>query len=335
MNYSFKEISDRSVWDQFIYQNAPYSLFQSWLWGEVLAHEHTTLMRFGVFKHDTELVAVFQTVLIRAKRGHFVHVRHGPVCNTQDKQLWKEVTDFLIDYTKKHRALFFRVSPLIDSDYHTVLVELGYQSAAIHAMDAEYCWVLPLDSTEEEILKNMRKTTRYEIKRAEKMGVEVIKTTNPKDYVHFDALYKATAERQGFVPHTGIEEEFELFSQENQAMLFLGKYQGDVIAAAIILFTGTQGIYHHGASHSNKIPASYLIQWEAIKEAKKRGMRQYNFWGIAPDGIEHHPWNGITLFKKGFGGHELQYLHAHDFPVSPFYLLPKSVETIRRMRKGY
>ncbi|GAI33015.1 unnamed protein product, partial [marine sediment metagenome] len=28
-------------------------------------------------------------------------------------------------------------------------------------------------------------------------------------------------------------------------------------------------------------PASYLLQWEAIKEAKNRGCKLYNFWGIA------------------------------------------------------
>jgi lipid II:glycine glycyltransferase (peptidoglycan interpeptide bridge formation enzyme) len=262
-------------------------------------------------------------------------VRHGPVCKTQDKDLWKYMTQFLRDYTKKHRALFFRVSPLIQSEYNNLLVDLGYQSAAIHAMDAEYCWVLPLVSDEESLLKEMRKTTRYEIKRAEKMGVEVIKTTALEEYHYFETLYKETAQRQGFVPHTGIKEEFELFSKEQQAMLFLGKYEGEILAAAIILFTGTQGIYHHGASLSNRVPASYLIQWEAIKEAKKRGMNQYNFWGIAPPNIEHHPWSGITLFKKGFGGHEQQYLHAHDFPVSRLYVVPKSVETIRKMRKGY
>lgn len=334
MNYSCKEITDKSVWDRFFYDSSPQSLFQSWLWGEVLKHEQSSLTRFGVYG-DSELVAIFQVVVVRAKRGHFVHVRHGPICKTQEKDLWHYITQFLSDYAKKHRALFFRVSPLISRQYNTLLVDLGYQSAAIHAMDAEYCWVLPLISDEETLLKKMRKTTRYEIKRAEKIGVEVIKTTTLEDYHYFETLYKETAQRQGFVPHTGIKEEFELFSKEGQAMLFLGKYEGEILAAAIILFTGTQGIYHHGASLSNKVPASYLIQWEAIKEARKRGMNQYNFWGIAPPDIEHHPWNGITLFKKGFGGQEQHYLHAHDFPVSRLYILPKSVETIRRMRKGY
>ena len=71
--------------------------------------------------------------------------------------------------------------------------------------------------------------------------------------------------------------------------------------------------YHHGASSyaHNKIPASYLPQWTAIRDALKRGDRVYNFWGIAPGTLTEegfkisepkHPFGGVTLFKTGFGG---------------------------------
>jgi lipid II:glycine glycyltransferase (peptidoglycan interpeptide bridge formation enzyme) len=64
-------------------------------------------------------------------------------------------------------------------------------------------------------------------------------------------------------------------------------------------------------------------------------MARYNFWGIAPEGKKNHPWNGLTGFKKGFGGEAHEYLHAQDLPCSPLYILPKTIETIRRIKKGY
>jgi len=68
------------------------------------------------------------------------------------------------------------------------------------------------------------------------------------------------------------------------------------------------------------VPAAYLLQWEAIREVKSRGCKLYNFWGIS-DERRNHPWAGLTLFKKGFGGFSKEYLLAQDLPLRPFYWL--------------
>ena len=181
----------------------------------------------------------------------------------------------------------------------------------------------------------MRKTTRYEIRRAEKLDVKVIKSEDPKELKHFFTLYAATSERHGFVAHASIQEEFEVFVKEHKALLLVGSHEGQVIASTIMLFYGGQAIYHHGASVSSKTPVSYLVQWEAIKEAKKRGIKLYNFYGIAPDDMPNHPWRGITLFKKGFGGREINFVHAHDLPTSPWYIIPKTIDAYRKKMRGY
>jgi len=87
-----------------------------------------------------------------------------------------------------------------------------------------------------------------------------------------------------------------------------------------------------------KIPVSYLLQWEAIKEGKKRGCKTYNFWGIAPESEleakKDHPWKGLSLFKKGFGGYKKEYVKTQDFPLSwkywPIYLF----EEIRKRKRN-
>ena len=195
--------------------------------------------------------------------------------------------------------------------------------------------MLDLGPSEDAILAGMRKTVRYEIRHAEKDGIEVFSTTNPEYLKEFFALYAQTSTRQGFVPHTGIREEFEVFTKKHQAVLYLGKAGGQTLSAAIILYYGNQAIYHHGASVPSKLPVSSVIQWEAIREAKKRGMNVYNFWGIAPENSLKHPWRGITLFKKGFGGREINYIHAQDLAISPMYVLPRTVELVRRISRGY
>jgi len=336
MAYTIIPVTSESVWESFLLAHNPAALFQSWIWGEVQKKAGHTVSRHGVFD-GKKLAGIFQTVDVRARRGSFLHVRHGPVLADTDIRVWKQTCAFLKDEARRKHMVFVRMNPLIadTTENRTRFTALGMQPAAIHRMDGEHCWVLTLSQTEDAILAGMRKTTRYEIRRAEKEGVSVRITTAPSDLDAFFSLYRATSDRHGFIPHQGIREEFELFAKNNSAVLYLGSHAGTVIAGAIVLYYGGQAIYHHGASQHSRVPVSHGVQWLAIRDAKKRGMKTYNFWGIAPDNAPNHPWNGITVFKKGFGGSDRTYLHAHDLPVSPLYVIPRLIETIRRVRRGY
>jgi lipid II:glycine glycyltransferase (peptidoglycan interpeptide bridge formation enzyme) len=115
----------------------------------------------------------------------------------------------------------------------------------------------------------------------------------------------------------------------------LGKYKGEVISSSMIIFWQDTAFYHQGASSLKhpKIPVSYLLQWETIKEAKKRNLNLYNFWGIAPEGRKSHPWAGLTLFKKGFGGYVKKYVETQDLPLSQRYWLTFVFESLRRIKR--
>ncbi|AVF26449.1 aminoacyltransferase FemX [Paenibacillus larvae subsp. larvae] len=53
---------------------------------------------------------------------------------------------------------------------------------------------------------------------------------------------------------------------------------------------------------------NYLIQWEMMKEAKKRGCTMYDFGGISGDLSPDNPLWGLYKFKKGFGGQFLEFI---------------------------
>ncbi len=331
-----KEITSAGEWDSFVLAHAPQALFQSWKWGEVEKSLGHRVWRYG-WREDSKLIAIAQIQKITAKRGTFLHVRHGPILIEQSKKYWDLILTDLSAMATSERAWFIRVSPQLEvtEENKAFFDKLGFVPAPIHAMDAELCLELDVDKSEEEILTGMRKTTRYEIRLAQKLNVTVDKSTDPHDLRLFFDLYNRTSERQGFVPHKGIQEEFEVFAKDGNALLLTASHEGRVLASAVILFWGEEAIYHHGASVPSRVPASHAIQWEAIREAKRRGKTIYNFWGIAPDDKPNHPWRGHTVFKTGFGGRITTFLHAQDYPVHPLYVIPKTIETIRRHLKGY
>lgn len=307
-----QEITSKKIWDEFVLEHSPQALFQSWDWGEVEKKLGNTIWRWGWFEGGN-LVGAAQIKKVPARRGTHLHVRHGPVGKVNFEEIKK--------LARAEGAWFIRVSP---QGNETATLP-GFVPAPIHAMDAEVCRVLDIDKSEEELLAGMRKTTRYEIKHA---AATVIKSKYIDNFFH---LYKETSKRQNFIEHKGIREEFEILDCD----LFLASHKKQILAAAIVVYFGQEAIYHHGASVPNRVGASYLVQWEAIREAKRRGKTLYNFWGIAPDDSPKHPWRGLTAFKTGFGGREVRFTHAEDYPLSRLYVIPSTIEMIRKRLKGY
>ncbi len=333
-------MENKNEWERFLLSQSWQPFFQSWNWGEVQEKIGNSVFRFGVYDPSTSsgLVGICLAVLVKAKRGRYLHLRHGPLLTNFEKQF----SPFLTEIKKQAKELgadFIRMSPLLQSDLFdiTFLRKLGFRNAPIHNMDAENAWVLELDKSEEEILSGMRKTTRYLVKKGQTLPITITKSTDRRDFTHFLNLYETTSKRHSFIPHRGVAEEFEVFTRDKQALLFLARYKRKVLAGALIIFYGNQAIYHHGASSDEfrEIPAAYFLQWEAIKEAKRQGKKFYNFWGVVPPEKTNHPWQGLTLFKTGFGGRRVNFIHAQDLPLTFGYWKTFAIETIWRMRRGY
>lgn len=332
-----KIIEDKTIWEKFLQSLKWQPFFQSWNWGEVQVRVGNKIWRLGVFDGQ-KLIGICLVIGIDAKRGRYLHLRHSPLLLNFPSQF----DGFLAEILKKaheERCDFIRMSPLLERDTFDMgfFQKRGFRNAPMHNMDAENAWVLDLDKSEDELLSGMRKTTRYLVRKAQTLKLTITTTTSEKDFKAFMKLYEETSRRHQFVPHRGLVEEFTLFTKENQAKLFLAYYKKKVLAGALILFYGDQAVYHHGASSDEyrEIPGAYLVQWEAIKEAKRQGKKYYNFWGVVPAEKTHHPWQGLTLFKTGFGGRRVNFIHAQDLPLSLGYWKTFAIETLIRLKKGY
>jgi lipid II:glycine glycyltransferase (peptidoglycan interpeptide bridge formation enzyme) len=338
---TIRESLEKSRWEESLLNCKEKTFCQSWNWGEFNKLMGDKVFRFEIYEGD-ELLALCQVLRVKAKRGVFIFVPHGPVILKENKK--EEVVSFLLNHLKelgkKEKASFIRFSPIMERNDENISIwkKLGFKNAPIH-MHPELTWELDIRKNEEDTLRDMRKTTRYLIRQAEKIeGVEILKSDNEKDLEGFEKVYKETAERHSFTPFSKkyLEKELKAFKDDNQVVVFLGKYNGEVVSSAMIIFWSGIGFYHQGASSFkyNKVPVSYLLQWEAIREAKRRGCQFYNFWGIAPEEDKNHPWAGLSLFKKGFGGYKKEYVKTQDYPLSPFYYLIYIFELLRKKKRN-
>lgn len=62
--------------------------------------------------------------------------------------------------------------------------------------------------------------------------------------------------------------------------------------------------------------ASYALQWESIKIARKWGCSEYDMFGSAPNLRQAHPMHGVHVYKKGFGGNLYHRMGCWDYPYN-------------------
>lgn len=339
-----KEIKNKKIWEDFLDSVKDKTFLQSWNWGEFQKGLGNKIWRFGIYDNDN-LILSSLIVRVNAKRGTFLFLPHGPVIKEGKLDFkgegFKILLNKLKEINKEEKAVYIRVSsPWERSKTNDkIFRSLGFREAPIH-IHPEETWELDIKPLEKDLLMGMRKTTRYLIRKGgENEQLEISQSHKIEDLKIFNELYGKVVNRHHFIPFSldYISKEFSLFDSDNQISIFLGKYKDEVVSSAIVIYWQGAVFYHHGASSLKypKIPASYLLQWEAIREAKRRNCSSYNFWGVAPENSsKNHPWFGLTLFKEGFGGRRKKYVKTQDLVLSQKYWINWMIEKIRKKRRG-
>jgi lipid II:glycine glycyltransferase (peptidoglycan interpeptide bridge formation enzyme) len=330
-----KNIDNKRVWEEFVLSKNEANFLQSWNWGEFHKTLGKEINRSGFYENN-KLVGTMLSVVEPARRGRYLTVPGGPIINWGNKDLIKIFGQQIKIIAKENNCVFVRVRPQLKSDEISkkIFKDLGFIIAPMH-LHAELTSQLDITRSEEEQMSQMRKTTRYEVKKAIKENIKITTSTDEKEIEKFYDIQIETAKRQKFVPfsYNFLHEQFKIFTQNGNALLYKAEYENKLLAQAFVIFYGKEAVYHYGAStdEGRHYPGAYLIQWEAIKEAKKRGMKRYNFWGVAPEENKNHRFSGLSLFKRGFGGEDFEYLHAQDLIINyPRYLITYLIEQFRK-----
>lgn len=329
------DMQDQLAWEAFIAEHTEANFLHSWYWGifhQALGH---VVVRRGYYS-GSKLVGVSQAIVEPAKRGRHIVLPGGPILDWHNNELVQVWLNDSRQIAKDNSCLFIRVRPqLLDNEENRQLFkQLGFHKAPMH-VTADLTSQLNLEKSDEEIKHGMRKGARYDLNRAQKLGIKVEADTTGKYLDEFYNLQLATARRQKFVPFSSrfLSEQFKTFAAADKAVMYRSTYEGKLLAMAFVIFYGLEAAYHYGASTdlARQYPGAYAIQWEAIQEARRRGCQRYNFWGVTEHGQTKHRFYGVSVFKRGFGGDDVAYLPAHDLIISKLrYPATYAFETARR-----
>lgn len=217
----------------------------------------------------------------------------------------------LRELAKQEKSIFVKVEPLHD-ELAQALIHQGYRKS-IKTIQPHKTVVLDLTKSEDELLSAMHYKTRYNIRVAEKHGIEIKKSD---DIEIFWNLMQKTTERDNFHSHPKSYYEKLLSLCE----LWIAYKDTVPIAGAMILKHEDKGYYLHGASDHTfrSLMAPYALHWSIIRNLKLEigNLRIYDLWGI-----DSARWPGVTRFKLGWGGRTVEYPGAFDLTISkPWHL---------------
>ena len=193
--------------------------------------------------------------------------------------------------------------------------------------------IIDLKKTEEEIFSSMSQSGRRHIRLARKKEVKIIFS---QDTSSLAKLIREMSQKKGIKSHDALFFKKLLQTFSSQAFILLAQVKQEIIAGGIFIFSNQGCTYLYGGSKSdyNHFHAPTLLQWEAIKYAKKSGKQFFDFLGIAPQEEKNHPWSKISQFKRKFKGQEITLEEEVEIPFNKmwfafFRLAKKILNTIK------
>jgi lipid II:glycine glycyltransferase (peptidoglycan interpeptide bridge formation enzyme) len=304
--------------------NAPFT--QASFYGDWQKNLGRVVRRFLINDGD-KIVAYFQLIKYPLLLGKsYLYIPYGPIIKEFSKDFFINLKQELKQIAKTENCIFIRLDftpPISDdilSNFFTKAPFYTYHSAYFQPR-AE--WFLSLEKSEDELLAAMRKAGRYAIRLSERKGItaEIITKDFERYFDIFYSLMTETAKRNGFSLHQKSYYENIFKNLPPNSYLSIAKYGQKILVANLIIVFGKVANYVFGGSSNeerNRMP-TYLAQWKAICYAKKLGCNFYNFGGILTENKIYKGWEGLTTFKKKFGGKEIRHSNFFDVVINPFW----------------
>ena len=337
MKYTVKTVENQTEWDEFVTAHPDANFLQSWDFYEFYFSRGFDIVRRGIYDENNQLVGVYAGEVEPAKRGRHLAIAGGPIFDWTNQEIKNLIFSDMKQQAKKLKCAFVRVRPQLQNtpENAKIFQQLGFRKAPMY-LSVEFAGVLNLENSEEEILKNMRQRLRRALRKAEKNQITIEKTSDPKAIHDFYQIELQTAKRHDFYAFSEdfLTKQFAAFAKNDEAVLYIAKLNGEILAENFMIFYGNEASYHYGVSSElgTKYSGAPLLHMEAMRDARKRGIKRYNFWGIVDENDTKHRFYGVSVFKRGFGVEELKYLEARDLVLDKisYYTKTLPIETLRR-----
>lgn len=351
----------RKQYEQFLETTEQADMFQDSLWSEVsVAKGWKNTFFCGLGESADQLTIAAMGYVISSKGfGEYIYIQHGPVFKANQAYVeansWgtqpdtiheldtsELIAQFIAGLNKlaKDIGVFAIVmEPLADINSHLgIYMQKQDWRRMPRAILPTYPMYMDLRKTEDELMADMDKKTRYNVRYAGRKGVEVEfhypdkdKHTEQIEVVRqfYEMLIQMTT-RKGYadkLPSLAFfEKAWEKYQGTKEIGIALAKHENGIASANFTMFykhwAGSYYTANLVTKEFRRLRASYLLKWETILEAKRQGKTIFDMWGYVPNLPKDHSEYGYGQFKFGFNPVKREFCGRMIKPLNPakFYL---------------
>jgi len=310
-----RRTGEESAWDRFLRTSRPdIGYKQSSWWADLLATRGWGYFEAVVGESEDAILGGARVLVECFAPGKcYYYIPDGPVLPADEAEA-EEVFEATMGFIDEQRAAdpwvvsHLRIEPRWQ--VRPGFVSGFRESSGWNEPRNTLCIDLTLSET--EILEQMKTKGRYNVRLARRKGVRVVEDLSAKGLSDFLHLYHETFDRHGLGGHSNeyMENLYERLVPFDRGSIFFAEYEGQRLAAALVIYHGDTATYKYGGStmvHRN-VMAAYLLHYDAMLKAKALGHTWYDFYGIAPKDEPNDSWANFSVFKRKFGGTEIGFV---------------------------
>lgn len=220
----------------------------------------------------------------------------GPISNTVDTEWINRALCSMQEFLKKEKYIcgFIR--------FHTILENVSMCEKQMTTFFDRNTVVIKTDLPEAEIWADqITSKNRNMIRKAEKNELVYKAEYDFTSIDEFIDLYNATMNRLKAEDFYFFDNKYyKDFIEKFKGKAFLGtvRKEGELICAALFMYSGDYGHYHlEGSNHTySNLAANNLLLWKTALELGKLGVKEFHLGG----GYNSEPDNSLLKFKKSF-----------------------------------
>ncbi|HIH97182.1 MAG TPA: peptidoglycan bridge formation glycyltransferase FemA/FemB family protein [Thermoplasmata archaeon] len=319
LNLKIIDPNEDNSWDDLILSDDNCSFFHTSAWCKTLCESYNYKPKYFTAFNKGKISAAIPIIevnsLLTGKRG--VSLPFTDYCEpiVDESIPFRDVFDYIITYGKKEAWKYIELR--------------GGESFLPDVTPSTrfFGHILDLSQDEGRTFSSFRNSTKRNIKKANKEGVNVRLSKSLKSVKEFYRLNCLTRRQHGLPsqPFKFFKKVYDHIIAKNMGFVTLAFYGEIPIAAAVYLHAGNKVLYKYGASDITyqNLRANNLIMWEAIRWSCINGYKSFCF------GRTEMENNGLRQFKSGWGTKEniIKY-YKYDLQKNTFVKGTSSIKPI-------
>jgi hypothetical protein len=282
------------TWDEKIRSFPEHSVFHNSAWAKTLAGAYRYIpIYFSIF-HKDDLTAALPVMEIKSPftgcRGVSLPFTDSCPPLTRNAADVEYLFQKAVQYGRKAGWKYIELR----DDGNFFFDAEPYCSYYVHNLN--------LCGGKEKKYAQLRSSTRRNIKKAVKEGVEIRISVSRDALEHFCRLNTITRKKHGLPPQPGsfFQNIYDNLLSRDQGIVVLAVYRQKPIAGAIYLYFQKSAVFKYGASDPGflYLRPNNLVMWEAVRWLIYKGIEKISFGRTDPDN------KGLLQFKRGWGAVE-------------------------------